>query len=96
MLSRENSFFILSQRIQRGDDDRGVSRENDSFFLIFATWASPLQGHSINNIFKDDSNSKIPGQALLSATLKVHLWLKGIYNRLPLIMSYLLDIALAL
>ena len=59
MLSRENSFFILSQRIQRGDDDRGVSRENDSFFLIFATWASPLQGHSINNIFKEGPNSKI-------------------------------------
>ena len=39
MPSGENSFFILSQRIQRGDDDRGVSRENDSFFLIFATWA---------------------------------------------------------
>ena len=60
MPSGENSFFILSQRIQRGDDDRGVSRENDSFFLIFATWAIlPGLRSSINDIIFRNKKTKI-------------------------------------
>ena len=46
LLSVENSFFILSHRIQRGDYDGGVSRENDSFFLIF-TFINRRQGRRL-------------------------------------------------
>ena len=30
-------IFHSEPKDSKGDDDRGVSRENDSFFLIFAT-----------------------------------------------------------